>query len=134
MYHCLEYDPSTCSRNGFMEVLLRQSHTVALPQPDLRDDPSWPALGILIWSMRHGLEPFTSDRIDWKALVDDVCRPESEMFHHFYREGLEPWDPFGLHAPRSDPVDQAFVEQERKFYMDALTSSLFGPADFAKFV
>jgi hypothetical protein len=131
-HYCLEYDPLTCSRNGFMELLLRRA--VAIDELDFRDDPSWPALGILVWSMRHGLEPFNSDHIDWKALVDDVCRPESEMFRRFYREGLEPWDPFGLHPPRPDPVDRAFVERERKFYMDALTSPIFGPADFTKYL
>lgn len=135
-YHCLEYDPSSSSRNGFIEVVMRRSYSAAveIEHRDEYSDPSGPTLGILIWFMRRGLRPFADSSIDWKSLIDEVCRPDSEMFRRFYREGLVPWDPFGPHAPRPDPVDHAFVERERQFYIDALISSLFGPADFAKYV
>ena len=133
-YHCLEYDPSnpSCFAGGFMELILRRSHASGLG-PEYSDSLQ-PTLGILIWFMRRGLAPFTDTRIDWKALIDDVCRSDSAMFRRFYREGLVPWDPFGPHAPRPDPVDNDFVERERQFYTEALVSPLFGPADFEEYV
>jgi hypothetical protein len=134
--HCLEYDPSevSCLRGGFMELILRHSHPAAFDAHHEYDDECWPTLGVLIWCVRRRLEPFVDARIDWKAIIYDVCRRDSELFRHFYREGLVPWDPFGPHAPRPDPVDQKFIEREQRFYMDALTSPLFGPADFQKYI
>jgi hypothetical protein len=132
-YHILEYDPSTCSRSGFVELVMRRSYSAAV-EMGRQSDTSLPTLGVLIWFMRHKLGPFADARIDWQSLIDEVCRPESELFRRFYREGFEPWDPFGPHAPRPDPVDNAFVDRERQFYIDALASPLYGPADFAKFV
>lgn len=133
---CLEYDPTngSCLRGGFMELILRRSHSTAFNVDHEYDRESWPTLGILIWCKRQGLEPLTDSSIDWEALIDDVCRRDSEMFRRFYREGLIPWDPFGPHAPRPDPVDTKFIEREKRFYMESLTSPLFGPADFRTYI
>lgn len=132
-YHCLEYDPSSL-RGGFVELIMRRSHSAAFDAGHDYDDTCWPTLGILIWYMRRGLALFMDARIDWNALIDEVCRADSLMFRRFYREGFVPWDPFGPHAPRPDPVDHKFIEREKRFYMDALTSPLYGPADFRKYV
>jgi len=134
--HCLEYDPSSpsCMTGGFMELIMRRSHSAALDIHREYDGRYWPTLGILIWFMRRGLAPFADGRVDWKALVNEVCRADSELFRRFYREGFVPWDPFGPHAPRPDPVDRDFVEREKHFYLDALESPLFGQADFRKYV
>ena len=134
--HCVEYDPSSlaCVRGGFMELILRRSHSSVLNLNREYDDACWPTMGILIWCMRRGLEPLDDVRIDWKALIDEVCRADSDLFRRFYREGFVAWDPFGPHPPSPDPVDHAFVERERNFYLDAITSPLFGSADFHKYV
>ena len=62
-------------------------------------DPE-PTLGMAIWLLRHGIEPFTSDSIDWIDLIEE----------------------------------ESNSEEDSTFYMQALTSAFFGPANYETYL
>jgi len=98
----------TCTKendNGYVDLDAHEGQTAG--------EMAAPSLGIAIWAMRHSFQPLTDLPMeDWKNLIRRVIDSEKTDEEDSDEEGTD-----------------TDTDEEERFYTQALTSPLYGPAN-----